>query len=93
MYDQIWFAIKEKGTDKFLPAVYGNGGATVTETTNLKPPRLFLNRYRANRTLALWEKGISVYELENGKTVRKTDYMEDRKNTLEVVRVLFTMVV
>lgn len=55
----IFYAINEKGTNKFLPASKIKSGFTHDEPTsiNIKPPRIFKKRHHAQLALNWWRQG------------------------------------
>lgn len=51
-----FYAIREVGTNKFLPK-FRNNAATHYELTNTQPPRLFKAVQHAKLALTAWKKG------------------------------------
>jgi len=56
------FAIREKGTDRFLPDLPGRG-YTHTEPTEGKMPRYFPAKRNARLALGAWLKGAATTDL------------------------------
>lgn len=93
------FAIREKGTDKYLPARWTDKrhkslikrGFSSTITTNLVEPRLHFTLIAARNTLAAWLKGEWIpnqKQDDSGEWNYSLDYKDvgRKKENMEIVR-------
>ena len=67
----LYYAIRVKGTDRFLPSLQNKGGkrnATSMEPVSDLPPRLFKKKHHADTSLGWWLEGITrnQYIYDNG---------------------------
>ncbi len=88
------FAIREKGTDKYLPlSKLGRGGSSLEPTPVSKAqPRLFKSERAAKSALGHWLRGeLQCTRYEDGGEVHKLIPKPHRiREKMEIIRVVLT---
>lgn len=85
-----YFAIREKGSDKFIPLPKKIGcGYTQVEVSDSEPPRLFTEPRKAQMALREWLKGYQYnewnYDAYEGPFVKETPHR--LKENMEIVEI------